>query len=214
QQGDKLMPINLTSYLNTAGLLETVPEDVLFSIREQSSAGGAQIQLGSAMVSIQPTSTGEFFTGEVNREGLSEGAFYTALSNLEHLEVELNDGLSRREVTMFEQYIIEQSKPLFDRIEECSFEVANALPRGSDESKICPVALCEPETGVFMKNSLGSDVCSLYEKNVLVQLVKTGSSHPLSREDINVAMIVSKESCYFDSQSGNFKCVNGDITYL
>ena len=92
------MPINLTSYLNTAGLLETVPEDVLFSIREQSSAGGAQIQLGSAMVSIQPTSTGEFFTGEVNREGLSEGAFYTALSNLEYLEFELNDGLSGRDV--------------------------------------------------------------------------------------------------------------------
>lgn len=56
------MPINLTSYLNSAGLLETVPEDVLFNIREQSSAGGAQIQLGNVMVSIQPISTGDYFT--------------------------------------------------------------------------------------------------------------------------------------------------------
>ncbi|CAD5509474.1 T3SS effector NleG family protein [Escherichia coli] len=211
------MPINLTSYLNTAGLLETVPEDVLFSIREQSSAGGAQIQLGSAMVSIQPTSTGAFFTGEVNREGLSEGAFYTALSNLEYLESELNDGLSGRDVVMLERLstiFINQSGPLLNRIEECSFDVMHAALRGTEESKTCPVTLCEPETGVFMKNSLSSDVCSLYEKGALVQLVKTASPHPLSRENIDVSMIVPREPCYFDPQSGNFRYFNGEMTYL
>ncbi|HBA9569274.1 TPA: DUF1076 domain-containing protein [Escherichia coli] len=206
------MPINLTSYLNTTGLLETVPENVLFSIREQSSAGGAQIQLGGAMVSIQPTSTGEFFTGEVNREGLSEGAFYTALSNLEYLEFALNGGLSGRDVMMLERLstlFINQSGPLLNRIEECAFDVMHTALRGTEESRTCPVTLCEPEMGVFMKNSLSSDVCSLYEKEALVQLVKTASPHPLSRENIDISMVVPRESCYFDHHSGNFKCANG-----
>ncbi|EEW4359230.1 DUF1076 domain-containing protein [Escherichia albertii] len=211
------MPINLTSYLNSAGLLETVPEDVLFNIREQSSAGGAQIQLGNVMVSIQPISTGDYFTGRVSREGLSEGAFYTALSNVEYLELELNDGLSSREVEMLERLstiFINKSGSLLDKIEECYFDVMHAALRGTEESRTCPVTLCEPETGVFMKNALSSDVCSLYEKEALVQLVKTASPHPLSRENIDASMIVSRESCYFDNQSGNFKCVNGNVTYL
>ncbi|WP_059216587.1 hypothetical protein [Escherichia albertii] len=116
------MPINLTSYLNSAGLLETVPEDVLFNIREQSSAGGAQIQLGNVMVSIQPISTGDYFTGRVSREGLSEGAFYTALSNVEYLELELNDGLSSREVEMLERLstiFINKSGSLLEKPQVC-----------------------------------------------------------------------------------------------
>ncbi|ENY6922235.1 T3SS effector NleG family protein [Escherichia coli] len=211
------MPINLTSYLNTTGLLGAIPEDVLSNIREQSSAGGSQIQLGSVMVSIQPTSTGDFFIGHVNHQGLSDGAFYTALGNIERLELELNDGLLGRDVVTLERLskiFINQPAPLLNKIEECSFDVMHAALIGSEESRTCPITLCEPEQGVFMKNSLSSDMCSLYEKNALIQLVKMESPHPLSRENIEVSMVVSRESCYFDHQSGNFRCVSGSTTYL
>ena len=53
--------------------------------------------------------------------------------------------------------------------------------------------LCEPEDGVFMRNSMNSNVCMLYDKNgINTSCFKTRAAHPLSRESIAVSMIVEE----------------------
>ncbi len=68
----------------------------------------------------------------------------------------------------------------------------------------CPITLCIPESAVFMKNSLNSNVCSLYDKEALTHLVNSQALHPLSRERIVNSMIVESDKCYFDSEKSNF----------
>lgn len=64
----------------------------------------------------------------------------------------------------------------------------------------CPITLDTPETGVFMRNSRSSDICSLYDKDALLQLIETGGAHPLSRESITESMIMRQDECHFDSK--------------
>ncbi|ENH3561467.1 T3SS effector NleG family protein, partial [Escherichia coli] len=70
----------------------------------------------------------------------------------------------------------------------------------------CPITLDTPETGVFMRNSRGAEICSLYDKDALVQLVETGGAHPLSREPITESMIMRKDECHFDTKREAFCC--------
>lgn len=91
------MPINLTPYLTPGGLLGAIPQNTLSEIRTQSANGGAQILLGATIVTVRPVFLG-FFMGSVSPAGLSEGAFRAALSNIEQIERNLNNGLSGREV--------------------------------------------------------------------------------------------------------------------
>ncbi|WP_337961291.1 T3SS effector NleG family protein [Escherichia albertii] len=74
----------------------------------------------------------------------------------------------------------------------------------SKEHLRCPIILDTPDSGVFVKNSVISNICNLYDKNSMLKLVISGSPHPLSREPITEAMIIGKNECYFDQGRGNF----------
>lgn len=213
------MPIDLTAYvLPEFNLLFSVPDEVLSEIRNQSAAGEAQIQLGELMVSIRPMSIDGFFMGSINQNGLSEDSILMGLQHIEYLEREINaGGLTSSEVNMLREIEINVNTSLLpdvrlprilDKIELCAFNVKDAELKGTESSLTCPITLCEPEDGVFMKNSLHSDICTLYDKSALMHLVNTGASHPISRESITASMIVKRDECYFDSEKENFAVEN------
>ncbi|MCQ8907927.1 T3SS effector NleG family protein [Escherichia albertii] len=213
------MPIDLTAYvLPEFNLLFSVPDEVLSEIRNQSAAGEAQIQLGELMVSIRPMSIDGFFMGSINQNGLSEDSILMGLQHIEYLEREINaGGLTSSEVNMLREIEINVNTSLLpdvrlprilDKIELCAFNVKDAELKGTESSLTCPITLCEPEDGVFMKNSLHSDICTLYDKSTLMHLVNTGASHPISRESITASMIVRRDECYFDSERENFAVKN------
>ncbi|EHK6577949.1 DUF1076 domain-containing protein [Escherichia albertii] len=213
------MPIDLTAYvLPEFNLLFSVPDEVLSEIRNQSAAGEAQIQLGELMVSIRPMSIDGFFMGSINQNGLSEDSILMGLQHIEYLEREINaGGLTSSEVNMLREIEINVNISLLpdvrlprilDKIELCAFNVKDAELKGTESSLTCPITLCEPEDGVFMKNSLHSDICTLYDKSALMHLVNTGASHPISRESITASMIVKRDECYFDSEKENFAVKN------
>ncbi|HEB1257279.1 TPA: T3SS effector NleG family protein [Escherichia albertii] len=213
------MPIDLTAYvLPEFKLLFSVPDEVLSEIRNQSAAGEAQIQLGELMVSIRPMSIDGFFMGSINQNGLSEDSILMGLQHIEYLEREINaGGLTSSEVNMLREIEINVNTSLLpdvrlprilDKIELCAFNVKDAELKGTESSLTCPITLCEPEDGVFMKNSLHSDICTLYDKSALMHLVNTGASHPISRESITASMIVKRDECYFDSEKENFAVKN------
>lgn len=213
------MPIDLTAYvLPEFNLLFSVPDEVLSEIRNQSAAGEAQIQLGELMVSIRPMSIDGFFMGSINQNGLSEDSILMGLQHIEYLEREINTGgLTSSEVNMLREIEINVNTSLLpdvrlprilDKIELCAFNVKDAELKGTESSLTCPITLCEPEDGVFMKNSLHSDICTLYDKSALMHLVNTGASHPISRESITASMIVRRDECYFDSERENFAVKN------
>ncbi|BAT42475.1 T3SS effector NleG family protein [Escherichia albertii] len=213
------MPIDLTAYvLPEFNLLFSVPDEVLSEIRNQSAAGEAQIQLGELMVSIRPMSIDGFFMGSINQNGLSEDSILMGLQHIEYLEREINaGGLTSSEVNMLREIEINVNTSLLpdvrlprilDKIELCAFNVKDAELKGTESSLTCPITLCEPEDGVFMKNSLHSDICTLYDKSALMHLVNTGASHPISRESITASMIVKRDECYFDSEKENFAVKN------
>ncbi|WP_001121081.1 T3SS effector NleG family protein [Escherichia albertii] len=213
------MPIDLTAYvLPEFNLLFSVPDEVLSEIRNQSAAGEAQIQLGELMVSIRPMSIDGFFMGSINQNGLSEDSILMGLQHIEYLEREINaGGLTSSEVNMLREIEINVNTSLLpdvrlprilDKIELCAFNVKDAELKGTESSLTCPITLCEPDDGVFMKNSLHSDICTLYDKSALMHLVNTGASHPISRESITASMIVKRDECYFDSEKENFAVKN------
>ncbi|WP_059260090.1 T3SS effector NleG family protein, partial [Escherichia albertii] len=145
-----------------------------------------------------------------NQSGLDENSLQIAFNHIEYLECELNrGGLSSREVEMLRGIEIQNnislfskswSRSLLDRIELCAFNVESAELNAPERSRTCPVTLCEPETGVFMKNSNSSNVCSLYDKAALIHLIDIKAHHPLSRESITTSMIIGKDECHFDSK--------------
>ncbi|EGM9436711.1 DUF1076 domain-containing protein, partial [Escherichia coli] len=112
-----------------------------------------------------------------------------------------------REIEMLENMDLlsnYQLEELLDKIEVCAFNVEHAQLQVPESLRTCPVTLCEPEDGVFMRNSMNSNVCMLYDKMALIHLVKTRAAHPLSRESIAVSMIVGRDNCAFDPDRGNF----------
>lgn len=181
------MPINLTPYLTPGGLLGAIPQNTLSEIRTQSANGGAQILLGATIVTVRPVFLG-FFMGSVSPAGLSEGAFRAALSNIEQIERNLNNGLSGREVLESiprpsvppPRPSVMQSGLLLDKINKCAFRVDAASLKGPEDVLTCPITLCIPEDGVFMKNAGNSSICTLYDKASLEHLVNTNAPHPLS----------------------------------
>ncbi|CTY25453.1 MULTISPECIES: T3SS effector NleG family protein [Escherichia] len=76
----------------------------------------------------------------------------------------------------------------------------------SEQHLRCPITLCIPETGVFVKNARCSNVCSLYDINALTEILRRNAPHPLSREDFTPGMIVLKEECNFSTAEQHF-CV-------
>ncbi len=90
------------------------------------------------------------------------------------------------------------------KVDSCSFHLNSNNFSCSEPFLTCPITLDMPEVGVFMKNSRSSNICSLYDKGALLQLVEAGGTHPLSREPITVSMIMRQDECYFDSKREAF----------
>ena len=214
--GDNVfMPVDLTPYiLPQFNALGSIPQETLSEIRNQSVSGEAQIRLGDLMVSIRPMSIEGFFIGSINQSGLDENSLQIAFNHIDFLERELNRGVfSSREVEIFRGIEIHNNISLFsknqsgsvlDKVELCAFYVENAELSAPESSRTCPVTLCEPEIGVFMKNSLSSDVCTLYDKTALIHLIDMDAPHPLSRESITASMIIEKDECYYSPGRESF----------
>lgn len=96
------------------------------------------------------------------------------------------------------------NKILMEKINSCLFRPDSNHFSCPESFLTCPITLDTPETGVFMRNSRGAEICSLYDKDALVQLVETGGAHPLSREPITESMIMRKDECHFDSKKEAF----------
>ncbi|EJC2256580.1 DUF1076 domain-containing protein [Escherichia coli] len=198
--------------------LSDIPQETLSEIRNQTIRGEAQIRLGELMVSIRPMQVNGYFMGSLNQDGLSNDNIQIGRQYIEHIERTLNHGsLTSREVTVLREIeMLEnmdllsnyQLEELLDKIEVCAFNVEHAQLQVPESLRTCPVTLCEPEDGVFMRNSMNSNVCMLYDKTALIHLVKTRAAHPLSRESIAVSMIVGRDNCAFDPDRGNFVLKN------
>ncbi|EHQ8142873.1 T3SS effector NleG family protein [Escherichia albertii] len=202
------MPVDLTHYILPQGnLMSNIPQETWSEIRSQSVSGESLIRLGNLMVSIRPMQIDGYFIGRINNSALSEGDTRLGHQYIDNIERTLNvGGLSSREVEVLRE--IEelenmtllsnhQSDNLLGKIELCSFNVENEKLEGSVISRTCPITLCEPEKGVFMRNSMSSDVCTLYDKTALINLIDMKAPHPLSRETITASMIIGKDECYF-----------------
>ena len=91
---------------------------------------------------------------------------------------------------------------LQSKLTSCMFSLNSAGFSCPESFLTCPITLCVPEVGVFMKNSRDSNICSLYDKESLSYLIKTSAPHPLSREVITESMIVGgfapifPDTCY------------------
>ncbi|EOT6974065.1 DUF1076 domain-containing protein, partial [Escherichia coli] len=208
-----------TPYILPGGsFLSDIPQETLSEIRNQTIRGEAQIRLGELMVSIRPMQVNGYFMGSLNQDGLSNDNIQIGRQYIEHIERTLNHGsLTSREVTVLREIeMLEnmdllsnyQLEELLDKIEVCAFNVEHAQLQVPESLRTCPVTLCEPEDGVFMRNSMNSNVCMLYDKTALIHLVKTRAAHPLSRESIAVSMIVGRDNCAFDPDRGNFVLKN------
>ena len=213
------MPVDLTPYiLPGVSFLSDIHQETLSEIRNQTIRGEAQIRLGELMVSIRPMQVNGYFMGSLNQDGLSNDNIQIGRQYIEHIERTLNHGsLTSREVTVLREIeMLEnmdllsnyQLEELLDKIEVCAFNVERAQLQVPESLRTCPVTLCEPEDGVFMRNSMNSNVCMLYDKTALIHLVKTRAAHPLSRESIAVSMIVGRDNCAFDPDRGNFVLKN------
>ncbi|KAF0954757.1 T3SS effector NleG family protein [Escherichia albertii] len=95
------------------------------------------------------------------------------------------------------------------RINSYAFPVnPGDFPR--DEQHLsCPITLCVPATGLFVRNAQGSDVCSLYDREVVIEMLRRNDPHPLSREPFTLDMIVSRDGCCFDTEEQRF-CVKSE----
>ncbi|HHZ3673331.1 TPA: DUF1076 domain-containing protein, partial [Escherichia coli] len=98
------------------------------------------------------------------------------------------------------------NKILMEKINSCLFRPDSNHFSCPESFLTCPITLDTPETGVFMRNSRSAEICSLYDKDALVQLVETGGAHPLSREPITELMIMRKDECHFDTKREAFCC--------
>ena len=98
------------------------------------------------------------------------------------------------------------NKILMEKINSCVFRPDSNHFSCPESFLTCPITLDTPENGVFMRNSRDAEICSLYDKDALVQLVETGGAHPLSRERITESMIMRKDECHFDAKREAFCC--------
>lgn len=78
----------------------------------------------------------------------------------------------------------------------------------------CPITLCIPEVGLFVRNAQGSNVCSLYDRDVVAEMFRRNDPHPLSREPFTLDMIISKDDCHFDVIEQRFCVTTGQNTRL
>ncbi|EJC1902139.1 TPA: DUF1076 domain-containing protein [Escherichia coli] len=160
--------------------------------------GRGDITVGGETVSIVYDSTNGHFSSSGGNGGL--------LSEL--LLLGFNTGpraLGERMLSMLSDSGEAQSQEsIQDKISQCKFPVSSGNFQCPLEAIQCPITLEQPEKGIFVKNSDGSDVCTLFDAAAFSRLTGEGLPHPLTREPITSSMIVSQEQCIYDQAKGNF----------
>ncbi|EFI4704712.1 DUF1076 domain-containing protein [Escherichia coli] len=178
---------------------------------------GIRISIGSGQYSVHYVQLLDGFSVEPVRGGLLDrllGREHRMERRAVALERQLNGGVDfLSSVNNYFQSVMAEhrenktsNKILMEKINSCLF-IPDSNHFSCPESFLtCPITLDTPETGVFMRNSRGAEICSLYDKDALVQLVETGGAHPLSREPITESMIMRKDECHFDTKREAFCC--------
>ncbi|EIG8182781.1 DUF1076 domain-containing protein, partial [Escherichia coli] len=170
---------------------------------------GIRISIGSGQYSVHYVQLLDGFSVEPVRGGLLDrllGREHRMERRAVALERQLNGGVDfLSSVNNYFQSVMAEhrenktsNKILMEKINSCVFRPDSNHFSCPESFLTCPITLDTPENGVFMRNSRGAEICSLYDKDALVQLVETGGSHPLSREPITESMIMRKDECHFD----------------
>ncbi|EFL9346209.1 DUF1076 domain-containing protein, partial [Escherichia coli] len=170
---------------------------------------GIRISIGSGQYSVHYVQLLDGFSVEPVRGGLLDrllGREHRMDRRAVALERQLNGGVDfLSSVNNYFQSVMAEhrenktgNKILMEKINSCVFRPDSNHFSCPESFLTCPITLDTPETGVFMRNSRGAEICSLYDKDALVQLVETGGTHPLSREPITESMIMRKDECHFD----------------
>ncbi|WP_077744597.1 DUF1076 domain-containing protein [Escherichia coli] len=178
---------------------------------------GIRISIGSGQYSVHYVQLLDGFSVEPVRGGLLDrllGREHRMERRAVALERQLNGGVDfLSSVNNYFQSVMAEhrenktsNKILMEKINSCLFGPDSNHFSCPESFLTCPITLDTPETGVFMRNSRGAEICSLYDKDALVQLVETGGAHPLSREPITESMIMRKDECHFDTKREAFCC--------
>ncbi|ELD0742050.1 DUF1076 domain-containing protein [Escherichia coli] len=178
---------------------------------------GIRISIGSGQYSVHYVQLLDGFSVEPVRGGLLDrllGREHRMERRTVALERQLNGGVDfLSSVNNYFQSVMAEhrenktsNKILMEKINSCLFRPDSNHFSCPESFLTCPITLDTPETGVFMRNSRGAEICSLYDKDALVQLVETGGAHPLSREPITESMIMRKDECHFDTKREAFCC--------
>ncbi|EFA0036911.1 DUF1076 domain-containing protein [Escherichia coli] len=178
---------------------------------------GIRISIGSGQYSVHYVQLLDGFSVEPVRGGLLDrllGREHRMERRAVALERQLNGGVDfLSSVNNYFQSVMAEhrenktsNKILMEKINSCLFRPDSNHFSCPESFLTCPITLDTPETGVFMRNSRGAEICSLYDKDALVQLVETGGAHPLSREPITESMIMRKDECHFDTEREAFCC--------
>ncbi|EKO5437238.1 DUF1076 domain-containing protein [Escherichia coli] len=178
---------------------------------------GIRISIGSGQYSVHYVQLLDGFSVEPVRGGLLDrllGREHRMERRAVALERQLNGGVDfLSSVNNYFQSVMAEhrenktsNKILMEKINPCLFRPDSNHFSCPESFLTCPITLDTPETGVFMRNSRGAEICSLYDKDALVQLVETGGAHPLSREPITESMIMRKDECHFDTKREAFCC--------
>ncbi|WP_077758162.1 DUF1076 domain-containing protein [Escherichia coli] len=178
---------------------------------------GIRISIGSGQYSVHYVQLLDGFSVEPVRGGLLDrllGREHRMERRAVALERQLNGGVDfLSSVNNYFQSVMAEhrenktsNKILMEKINSCLFRPDSNHFSCPESFLTCPITLDTPETGVFMRNSQGAEICSLYDKDTLVQLVETGGAHPLSREPITESMIMRKDECHFDTKREAFCC--------
>ncbi|EFB4875152.1 DUF1076 domain-containing protein [Escherichia coli] len=178
---------------------------------------GIRISIGSGQYSVHYVQLLDGFSVEPVRGGLLDrllGREHRMERRAVALERQLNGGVDfLSSVNNYFQSVMAEhrenktsNKILMEKINSCLFRPDSNHFSCPESFLTCPITLDTPETGVFMRNSRGAEICSLYDKDALVQLVETGGTHPLSREPITESMIMRKDECHFDTKREAFCC--------
>lgn len=178
---------------------------------------GIRISIGSGQYSVHYVQLLDGFSVEPVRGGLLDrllGREHRMDRRAVALERQLNGGVDfLSSVNNYFQSVMAEhrenktgNKILMEKINSCVFRPDSNHFSCPESFLTCPITLDTPETEVFMRNSRGAEICSLYDKDALVQLVETGGAHPLSREPITESMIMRKDECHFDTKREAFCC--------
>lgn len=178
---------------------------------------GIRISIGSGQYSVHYVQLLDGFSVEPVRGGLLDrllGREHRMERRAVALERQLNGGVDfLSSVNNYFQSVMAEhrenktsNKILMEKINSCLFRPDSNHFSCPESFLTCPITLDTPENGVFMRNSQGAEICSLYDKDALVQLVETGGAHPLSREPITESMIMRKDECHFDTKREAFCC--------